>query len=136
MSNLSFKEYLKVVEEKEPEYQDLASRILGIEPEDREKQVYVAADVQDGKRGWNALAMTMGKAVKKDGRVVGNHINLLTRLPGQRTTRRFVKRGDKWADMGREDGQNRELFVPAKVANQWINQGAQGGAGMGGPPGL
>jgi len=149
MSNLSFKEYLSLIEiatEKKrkgdtPEFQDMASRILGIDPKDREKQVYVAADVQDGKSGWNAVPMVMGKATMKDGKVTGNRMKILTNLKGNRLTRKFAKQGEEWIDMGREASPSRKRWFPANVIDKWLNQGAEGGGGggmggLGGPPGL
>jgi len=144
MNNLSFKEYLLETEEKrkpEPEYQDLASRILGIEPKDREKQVYVAADVQDGRDGYNLVPMVMGKATVKNGKVIGNKLKMLTNLKGNRSVRKFTKQGEEWVDMGRELSPNRNRWLPVDVVDKWINQGAEGGGmggmGMGGgPPGL
>ena len=142
MCDLSFKEYLALTEiaaeksQKPPEFQDMASRLLGIDPEDREKQVYVAADVQDGEHGWNAVPMVMGKVTKKNGKVVGNQVKLLTNVKGNRLTRKFRKDGDEWEDMGRESAPARKRWLPADVIDKWTNQGAEGGMGMGGPPGL
>ena len=142
--NLSFREYLKLEEadpkkkKDVPDFQDMASKILGVDPKDRIGQVYVGSDVQDGKDGWNVVPMVVGTPTfDKYGKITGNKMELKTKLRGQRMMRRYEKQGDKWIDKGRENTPNKKTWLPADVISQWINQGAENGAqGGGAVPGM
>ena len=142
MIDLSFRKYLEEADPKKedkPEFQDMASKLLGIDPEDR-KGVYLGADVQDGGMAWNIVPMVMGDPTyDKYGKITGNKMKLMTHLPGQRMMRRYSMQGKKWVDMGREDSANKKSWLPVDIIDKWINQGAengsQGGAGGGMPGG-